>query len=75
MSNKEIIMQTAAKFALKCQYDGIVKWNLYAECARACCVEYDKDHEDWMLEGEPSYDESKNIQWEKEVINTLEGNK
>ena len=73
MTNKEIIMQTAAKFALNCQSHGYVKWNLYADCANACDVAYDPDHEDWMLEGEPAYDESPNIQWEKEVIATLEG--
>jgi hypothetical protein len=73
MTNKEIIMQTAAKFALKCQYDSIVKQNLYVQCANACGVEYEQDHEDWMLEG--ASETSPNIQWEKEVIETLEGKK
>jgi hypothetical protein len=64
---KEIIITTAAKFALKCQYEDMVKWNLYAECAEVCGVEYDPDHDDWMLEGEPAYDESPNNKWEKIV--------
>ncbi len=64
---KEIIITTAARFALKCQYEGIVKWNLYAECANVCGVEYYQHHADWELEGEPVYGESPNIKWEKFV--------
>jgi hypothetical protein len=68
---KEIIITTAAKFALRCQYEGFVKWNVYAECAKACGVDYDPDHDDWMLVGEPAYDESPNIKWEKIVYTAI----
>lgn len=68
---KEIIITTAARFALRCQYEGFVKWNLYAECAKVCGVDYEPNHADWELEGDPSYDESPNIKWEKIVYTAI----
>lgn len=71
-TQKTSIIKAATKFALKCQYEGIVKWNLYDSCATECGVEYDMHHDDWELEGEPEFDESQNIQWEKVVQSVLD---
>lgn len=71
-TQKETIIKAAIQFALKCQYESIVKWNLYDSCAKACGIEYDVNHDDWELEGEPEFDESLNIQWEKAVQSVLE---
>ena len=73
MSNQSAILAAAAGFALKCQYEGMVKWNLYHECAQACGVEYDPDHQDWQEDGAPAYDNSPNIKWERQVQSILKG--
>jgi hypothetical protein len=70
--NDQKIISAAIAFALDCSYEGIVKRDLYLDCAEACGVEYDPDHQDFLLEGEPEYDESPHIRWEKTVQDVLE---